>query len=611
MSRRRLRIVCSSSDDDEDIDVSLQPPEPASEPPLSHQIPPILVDDDEEEVRIDQISDDEVGITLQTMNLSSANSNSNSTSENDNLSRLNPSITQPTPFHISDDEMDDVFPDPGPVNPFNYGNNPVYDGINAILRKMGLGLKREWLEACIGALPSSIQGFLGLDDSQKAKLCFEQFLFADMNHCGSGVLPRDVHKLHLVDLKGPYILQVDEMVNISSPLRTRYQKAAPGSKRCLKLSMTDGVQRVFGMEYRPIKDLDVLSPAGMKIALCNVCVRRGILMLVPEVIEVLGGKVEELDAAKQRLVHEIEKPPRGRRAGMVQKLSERAALAAWPPETLNAQDPVNHSQTATMRFQVHVPGNLSGIPASDGIEEYQRGNVETNQSSMAGTSWVPFSTEQGQPDGSMNIEVNSIHVPSEEAQPNIEGDADVQEFQMIDHFEPPYMLTGERESPFTYLASLSAKWATMKDTVSKVQGKVKCFLTGVKGFQFKGRTTYELQAYIDDGSLITEIFIDHNVVQNRIGYSPEEVSDAVTSSDSSQASQMREILKQFQFFLLNFEGTMLVEMTAESSLHVAIEMDQGCSVSDAWSLLQRLRSSASTQRRQSSHLNATNQYPLI
>ena len=29
--------------------------------------------------------------------------------------------------------------------------------------------------------------------------------------------------------------------------------------------MTDGVQRVYGMEYRPIKDLKVLAPAGFKV----------------------------------------------------------------------------------------------------------------------------------------------------------------------------------------------------------------------------------------------------------------------------------------------------------------------------------------------------------
>lgn len=36
-------------------------------------------------------------------------------------------------------------------------------------------------------------------------------------------------------------------------------------------------------------------------------------MLVPEAIEVLGGMVQELDAARQRIVNEINKPPRGKR----------------------------------------------------------------------------------------------------------------------------------------------------------------------------------------------------------------------------------------------------------------------------------------------------------
>lgn len=36
--------------------------------------------------------------------------------------------------------------------------------------------------------------------------------------------------------------------------------------------MTDGVQRVFGMEYRPIKDLEVLAPAGLKV--CYVSIYR-------------------------------------------------------------------------------------------------------------------------------------------------------------------------------------------------------------------------------------------------------------------------------------------------------------------------------------------------
>jgi RecQ-mediated genome instability protein 1 len=55
------------------------------------------------------------------------------------------------------------------------------------------------------------------------------------------------------------------MVNISAPIKERYQNAPTGPKRCLKLSMTDGVHRIFGIEYRPIKELEVLAPSGFKV----------------------------------------------------------------------------------------------------------------------------------------------------------------------------------------------------------------------------------------------------------------------------------------------------------------------------------------------------------
>lgn len=51
----------------------------------------------------------------------------------------------------------------------------------------------------------------------------------------------------------------------------------------------------------------------LKVCVCNVHIRRGLLMLVPEVLEVLGGSVTSLDTARKRLVEEVNKPPRGKR----------------------------------------------------------------------------------------------------------------------------------------------------------------------------------------------------------------------------------------------------------------------------------------------------------
>lgn len=57
----------------------------------------------------------------------------------------------------------------------------------------------------------------------------------------------------------------------------------------------------------------MLFLSGFQVVICNVHIRHGLLMLVPEAIEVLGGMVQELDAARQRLINEINKPPRGKR----------------------------------------------------------------------------------------------------------------------------------------------------------------------------------------------------------------------------------------------------------------------------------------------------------
>lgn len=437
------------------------------------------------------------------------------------------------------------------------------------------------MDSCIRSLETAVPGFSRLDSAGKAKLCFEQFTHSDMNYTGAGVLPANVNKMHLVNLEGPFVLQVDEIVNISRPLKGRYQNASSGLKRCLKLSMTDGVQQVFGMEYRPIKDLEVLAPAGLKVAVCNITIRHGILMLVPEVLEVLGGLVEELDAARQRLVVEVNKPARGKRTrtGEVLPLATRATIAAWLPngDNVSGHTPSSASQVA-IPFQADAQGGASGTSIN------QRTREEFT---------VPIQRQNYEPDETSTTFSN------------------VDDIQLVDEDEMEHLsiLTGDRETPFNYLASLSAKWAAMKDQTPNVQGKIKCFLTGVKGFQYKERTAFDLRVYVDDGSLISEILIDHNVVQKGIGYSPEEVTAALVSSDMKRVSDMKETLKQFQVFLVNFEGMMVVRISEASPVPLAIEMNQGCCASDAWGLLRRLKPSSSAQQHGHSHLEAINLSP--
>ncbi|XP_058093116.1 recQ-mediated genome instability protein 1 isoform X2 [Magnolia sinica] len=669
----------------------------------------------------------------------------------------NPS-PNPSPLEIpDDDDFIDIpaSPSPPPIPPPPAATD-LSCPIDAFLRNHGLRLQRQWLDSCISVLSSSQPGFTALDAAGKAKLCFEQFLLSDMNVSGFGVLPENVHAMHGVELAGPFVLQVDEIVNIGLPLRDRYHDAPAGYKRCLKLSMTDGAQLVFGMEYRPIRDLEVLAPAGLKVCIRNVHIRRGLLMLVPEVLEVLGGLVEDLDAARQRLVQEVNKPPRGKRQrnGDAPSLATRARCAAWPSNTVNDHVPANVSrslgtnppqslgQVATLattgsnaggrtsegiaapnstRDAESNPSSLNTVsdvatlatygsnargragegfsssthrpntrvdssflnnvsksatlatPSSDARGRPRRGfsapsnvlDAEANSSfadavvdvSTLATSCGDFGgrtremfaapssmldatgnssfsetvsdvttlarsgsdggekTSEGfgaprsRPDGEASPSSNGVlnvatlsptsncavgspkgpdtgsRRPASEAKPS----SNTKEINKVDEVGHLLILSGDKEIPFTYLACLLAKWTAKEDTSSFVHGKIKCFLTGVKGFQFRNRSTYELQVYVDDGSLISEVLIDHKVVQKGIRHSPEEVNAALSSSDKKTVTSMKETMKQYQLYLAKFEGTMLVEINGLSPLPVALEMDQGCPSSDAWLLLRRLR----------------------
>lgn len=44
---------------------------------------------------------------------------------------------------------------------------------------------------------------------------------------------------------------------------------------------------------------------------------------------------------------------------------------------------------------------------------------------------------------------------------------------MLDFTEQPFMISGQKELPFTYLASLSEEWAAVQENKPSVRGKIK------------------------------------------------------------------------------------------------------------------------------------------
>ncbi|CAM6128297.1 unnamed protein product [Calypogeia fissa] len=713
-----------------------------------------------------------------------------SESDEDDVSRVvNDSLPNSEPIDLSDDEeMVGMASSPPreriPQQQVPQARHPVEE----ILYNGGVRPRTEWLESCLSELAVTQPGFAGLPAATQAELCFGQFLMADLNVSGAASLPQAMHSIHNTELPGPFVLQVDEIINISDSLRGRYEERGAGPGRTLKLSMTDGVQRVFGLEYRPIGALHVFSPAGMKISLKNVCVKRGLLMLVPEVVEVLGGRVEHLESARLRAVQVINKPPRGRRTreGVVEpSLVEMATRAAWtanpegsvasagnnhdptgpavsnngpgtrPSNSVNdanvrnlareevqqgredrnmqygppiqssghsahashvhqstrstsvhqggqqlplqqdrfshpreqssvmsrlqsvgleSREATGHLRSVEQHEEVHVNVNVSGIQTStvgnmhqvdqhttrvqqgSGVES--RGESMTNNTvqevhvnsnlNMSGihTSTVGHmhhvdqrttivqqglgaetmtNTVQERTSSQVSTESNG-RLPSTPnsgrpslqsrrlvqsklptrlqrqavEQPLLSTDgADVlipmasdasQESRQntpTDSRNPPSRVDTLQDGiPFTYLSVLKNRTNSQGDQIGVVRGKVKCVITGVTSFQYKDGAEFKLHMHIEDGSLMTTAFVQHQLVQRLVGYSPQEVIAGLKEPQTRR--KMLDTMIRFQKFLERYEGIMEVEFPDPSSGVTVLQMTEGVQPSDVGLLFDRV-----------------------
>eukprot|EP00982_Pelagococcus_subviridis_P008595 30853-Pelagococcus_subviridis.AAC.5 len=182
--------------------------------------------------------------------------------------------------------------------------------------ELGIHLSSSWLDACATHLSSSVPGFDRKSPRESTDEMYLQFLRADMNVAGSGVLPSSLSTLRDgAVVEGRVVLQIDEIVNVTASFNDRYVDKRAGGDRTLKLMLTDGKQRVVAWEYRPIRALGVLTEAGCKVAVTDAEVRGGELFLTEESAAILGGGVDALEARRRRAVEAWARPNRPAAAG--------------------------------------------------------------------------------------------------------------------------------------------------------------------------------------------------------------------------------------------------------------------------------------------------------
>ncbi|KAL6114086.1 rmi1 [Pungitius sinensis] len=173
-----------------------------------------------------------------------------------------------------------------------------------------------WLEACVEWLQEEAGGAGHLPQQQINQQVLDQWLLTDLRDLSYPVLPEGLSQAQKTELNGTFCVQVDSLLDISQPAYSQMQKwrgsdcandevsavtqftqrpweARPS--RMLLLQVTDGVQSLEAMEYRPVPALSTALRPGVKLQLQGqmVC-RLGMLLLGPPNIKVLGGEVEDL-----------------------------------------------------------------------------------------------------------------------------------------------------------------------------------------------------------------------------------------------------------------------------------------------------------------------------
>ncbi|XP_067126155.1 recQ-mediated genome instability protein 1-like [Centruroides vittatus] len=181
------------------------------------------------------------------------------------------------------------------------------------LKNQSILIEDDWLQACVEWILNG-EGELTLD--QIKDNVYKQWLIADLRDIGCSRLPQNIYSIQKNILQGNYVFQILTIQDISQSFYSQLIKldgkeneniavsATPMSTlntreikptRMLMLTLTDGVQILKGMEYKPIPFLHTKLPLGTKISVFGpIECRLGVLILSAEKIKILGGAVESL-----------------------------------------------------------------------------------------------------------------------------------------------------------------------------------------------------------------------------------------------------------------------------------------------------------------------------
>ncbi|KZC06545.1 RecQ-mediated genome instability protein 1 [Dufourea novaeangliae] len=170
----------------------------------------------------------------------------------------------------------------------------------------------DWLRDCIEFYVDQHKNPSNQEILQFVKV---QWQLSDLREISNknGCLPCNITQHKSIILSGNYILQVEQMYDISTSKYKQLQqirnthvsevdpteaeeleKWEPPKKRMMQLKMTDGLQDVIGIEYKQISRLNDILPGYKVMIIGPVRCRKGVLFLEEGKLRGIGGEVDSL-----------------------------------------------------------------------------------------------------------------------------------------------------------------------------------------------------------------------------------------------------------------------------------------------------------------------------
>nr|XP_026501003.1 recQ-mediated genome instability protein 1-like [Vanessa tameamea] len=191
-------------------------------------------------------------------------------------------------------------------------NNYILNSVRNYMSSNHMVVDQDWLSECVNHLIGS-----NFNEDQIKLQTKEQWLLNNLTDVCPGCLPQNLKSRVKIELNGQYVLQINALVDIGSSAYQQHLKLQKvntenieattrfddkvSNHRMIQLYMTDGVQEVTGIEYKPMRNLSLDVIPGSKVLIKGpVECRRGVILLTENCIELLGGEVEELIIANSQ-----------------------------------------------------------------------------------------------------------------------------------------------------------------------------------------------------------------------------------------------------------------------------------------------------------------------